>query len=160
MNAKMQPFWWFKKPEAPPCPSGEQLTNEGFETGDLTGWVGTGDTYVTDEYKRSGNYSCNIDLIRGVYQTLAEPLLVDCVDVAELYSRRTEESGSGAFTVMVYFTDGSQDGKNDWAPYGEWKKLDFKDILVSGKIIERIGIINGGESTRILIDDVSLTGTG
>jgi hypothetical protein len=148
------------------CPSGEQITNGGFED-DLNGWVQVGDGAIVTDVKHSGSKSFHGANFTTIQQTLAVPLKVECVDYFSCFMKK--DGGVDTwFSVFVtfYFTDDSEDY---WFPGGvisaDWVefRLTGAEMLASygNKTIKSIKIeLNAQGGYYSWIDDISLIGTG
>jgi len=132
------------------CPSGEQIINGDFETGDATGWTLT-DGIVQSSVKHSGTYAAQIypSGPRLLSQTLATPVPVNCIQTFGLWW-----FNGPASTVDIVYTDDTQT-TYALGTVTEWTFKDLKTDLVAGKTIKRIDIHNGYVD-HLYIDDVSL----
>jgi len=157
MTAKMQPFWWFKKP-AITCPEGEQLTNGDFELGNLTGWeIIQGWAEAWTDNPHSGIYSGMLGEWCFIRQTLATPLLVSCVLEFKFWARHESTYDSGLITVIAHYTDATESSADVYAPYTlEYEQFDLLFMLESGKTIEYIEFQAKGDPIHTHIDDVSM----
>jgi len=142
------------------CPSGEQIVNGGFETGDFTGWKATGSAeIVTDGHK--GSYFAYMSLSYGsVEQELPTPISYECIETFELFYQN-----SGCITptveVVITYTDDSATTITIVSQHGDWTKLNIKDYLDPEKTVKKIKvscIVDGYGS--VWLDDVSLIGAG
>jgi len=152
VSVKLFPFWWLKKP---PCPSGEQIINGGFETGDFTGWVCT-DGWVTTDNPHSGVYCAEIwpSGSRELYQVLTSPIPVYCIASFDFWYR----NAASTYFKVVY-SDGTS---TDWVPLPDvtdWTHYDILPHLDSSKMVSEIHFLNGWVQP-LYIDDVSLMGSG
>jgi hypothetical protein len=150
MTAKMQPFWYFKKPVIS-CPEGEQITNGDFETGDPTGWtLSTGN--IQTDVVHSGIYAARIypSGPRLLSQTLVTPVPVICVKSFDLYYLQNMDS---SYAKVIY--DDDSYSESYLSATGLWIQLNLKDILTAGKTISKLELHNGYMG-HLYIDDVSL----
>jgi hypothetical protein len=152
------------------CPSGEQIVNGGFETGDFTGWTCGGySPRITSWYSHSGIYSCWLAynyceyIASWVRQDLTSPITVACVKTFKLYIGYF--AGERKAKVTIIYTDATEQnievtlvGDVD---VGVWDEVDLLSYLLTGKTVQAIKISNdvAGGST-ILVDDVTLVGKG
>jgi len=138
------------------CPSGEQITNGDFETGDTTGWDELGGIVTTDN-PHSGTYCAQIypSGSRALIQTLASTPRVECITSFNFWHRRGRNS-----VVLVEYADGTDTGYIS-IPYSDpdWALFDLLPYLTAGKYVTRITFLNGSVH-HLYIDDVSLIGTG
>lgn len=138
-----------------PCPSGEQMINGDFETGDSTGWT-LNSGIIQSITVHAGTYAARIYPAgaRRLEQTLATAVLVSCVQSFGLWYQYVM-GGAGAF---IYYIDGTYT-YYDLPIAATWTSFDLKTNLTAGKTIEILRIIGSGD-TSTYIDDVSLIGTG
>jgi hypothetical protein len=156
---------------SPVCPSGEQIVNGGFETGDFTGWTETIDVEVVKSgngmyLPHAGSYSVGtLALIGSMKQTLITPVPVECVkntfSLWIISGYGVSPTGGGKFRVEINYTDETNTTVIREITEGEkdtWIEWDLKNELASGKTIESIKItLDGGHSGTIpYVDDVSL----
>lgn len=153
--AKMQPFWWFLAPEVV-CPSGEQIINGGFETGDFTGWEATGGS-VTDQYARTGTYSA-FQYQSFLRQTFTTSIPVSCVQSFKFYVQSPGQGPGVAGDITIHYTDDTTT-VIDIECFESWHEYDLTAQLVAGKTIDYIEF-RGGSQWPFWLDDVSLIGTG
>jgi len=154
-----------------PCPSGEQIVNGGFETGDFTGWTATGDANIISAFPspHSGSYCVAITAPPGasgsISQTLTTPVPTACITETStfklwIHSRYGwSPPGGGLFTAIITYTDGSQTTVNREITVDEtnvWIEWDLKPFLEAGKTIQSIQIIIENHYTTSAVDDISL----
>jgi hypothetical protein len=150
----------------PICPSGEQILNPGFETGDFTNYVKTGNCEVVDYDKHGGIYSARNptgEPTATLTQTLATPLLGVCVTDFHLwmlsnYSASPPEGGK--VSVEIHYTDTTFTlAEKEIAP-GEadvWTLFDMTAYVDDAKTIEAIKVtFNTSSACLLWIDDLSL----
>jgi len=153
--AKMQPFWWFLKPEII-CPEGEQIVNGGFETGDLPPWEAKYN-YVTDRYAHTGTYSCYITYAGWTKQTVSIP--VNCIKSFTLWAYNEFDDRDAYVRVIAHYTDDTSDEHEFMETRLAWAQFDMLPYLTAGKTIDYIRIQVSGD-VGSYVDDVSLVGTG
>lgn len=147
------------------CPSGEQITNGRFETGDLTGWSYGEDTTVDTEFKHSGEYAvwlAGAD-ISWIEQTLTEPLQVSCVESFTAWVGKSVDSYPyGRLTVLITYTDETTSTHefNIYTVLGDFEQINIKPYLTAGKTIAKIRFSNTSEGSALYLDDASLIGKG
>jgi len=157
--AKMHPFWWFKAPPIS-CPSGEQIINGGFETGDLTGWEGGFNIGVNGIFAHSGNYYAWLDTGNWAWQTLAEAILVECIASFTLWLKCPDPYNQPARITITYSDDTTTE--IDVATSSSWTEFNLLPYLVAGKSVKTLTILCKDEPPyqTLSVDDVSLIGTG
>jgi len=154
-TAKLFPFWKLKK-AAYYCPSGEQIINGGFETGDTTGWK-VSYTIATSDQAHSGTYSAHF--VTEAYIKQAFSLRVECVQSLTLWVLNEFPPQNIEVEVIVHYDDGTSDKHEFVLVAASWTQLDMKPYLTAGKTIDYIQI-NAPEVPSFWVDDVSLIGTG
>jgi hypothetical protein len=147
------------------CPSGEQIVNGGFETGDFTGWIQTGNNQeITTFDPHSGTYCANLyrfqTYIGGIKQELTEPISFNCIDTFEAWFAAGQSSGDYLTIVITYSDDTTTEWTEFTGPDVDWHKIDIKSHLDSSKSVKAIEFKMPVGSLDIRIDDVSLIGAG
>ena len=162
--AKMQPFWYFNPPISV-CPEGEQIVNGGFETGDFTGWIETGNNQeITSFDPHSGAYCVNLYMfqswIGAIKQELIEPISYSCIDSFTTWFA-AGQSGGDYLTITVTYTD---DTTTEWTEFTgadvDWHEINIKSHLDEAKSVKSIEFKMPAGSVDVRIDDVSLIGLG
>jgi hypothetical protein len=151
----LHPFWKLKK-KAYYCPEGEQMVNGDFETGDATGWT-LAEGEIQTVIVHSGVYAARVYPAGGrkLWQDLAAPLRVECVDTFGAWVRK----GSGAIiTITVDYAIGEATTYTVTCT-GDWLYVDLKPDLVAGRDIIRVTFLNGIVG-HLYVDDVSLISAG
>jgi hypothetical protein len=146
------------------CPSGEQIVNGGFETGDFTGWSVGGSLFVTTDAPYEGLYCARSYSNGSVYQILSEPVPVSCVDEDTIFSVAIKSdygfcpAGGGEFTVEIGYTDDSYTTVVREITYPEqdvWQVWNLKPHLVPGKTIKSVMVSgNISWSNSVCIDAI------
>ena len=93
------------------CPSGEQLSNRGFETGDFTGWTEDGTSSVTMTQKHTGVYSARISKhpCTGVAGWIRQTISINVGCVSELTFWAKYGTFSSTIRMTVHYDDGTED---------------------------------------------------
>ena len=150
------------------CPTGEQITNGGFETGDTTDWTVTGTIEVVTYKAHSGSYSARTlrNKTGTVAQTLSTSVPTVCiVDTSTfglyiLSDWSWSPEGGGIFTAKINYTDGTSTTVTREITEAEenaWQYWDLKPYLEADKEIESIKItLEGNVGTLPYVDDISL----
>ena len=160
--AKMQPFWWFLPP---PCPSGEQILDGGFEAVDpWVYWIrSSSGVYQDSVRKHSGVYSCAVPRDEWVEQVIASEaggISVRCIASFSLWVL-----GTGIYHyITLYYSDGTSTTTQMSIPIdGNWHQYNIMPLLDPNKTLTMVRysypVANPG-GTQGNIDDVSLEGTG
>jgi len=160
--AKMQPFWYFLPP---PCPSGEQILDGGFESvNPFVYWTRSSINVKQTSYtKHSGIYSCEVPKDEWILQTLTEAILVKCVESFTLWHQLGFTPYPLLLVVTITYTDNSTTVINVYGTDGYWHELNIKPYLTVGKAIKQILCsypVSNPSGTCVSLDDVSLIGSG
>jgi hypothetical protein len=149
------------------CPSGEQILNGGFETGDMTSWTTVSGTpqVVTYQHK-DGAYACRTGRNQTcvISQVLGTPVPVSCIIAKFSLWVRSDYSvsppGGSIFTVKIVYDDATFTTVTHSITVGEadtWIEMNLIPYLDAGKTVVSIQItFNGYVSTLPYIDSVSL----
>jgi hypothetical protein len=152
-----------------PCPSGEQIVNGGFETGDFTGWTVIDTPVIRDATWATpyeGNYCAELadtGVFGGVAQTFLESIPSTCfkdTSVFEVHLRGNREfsppKGSKANIYIVY-TDDSET-QITWEASGAfvWEAVDLKNYVEAGKTVKGIRIYPVVTGFYVRLDGCSL----
>ncbi len=150
----MHTSYILKKPSV--CPSGEQVTNGGFETGDTTGWDVLY-TIATSDQAHSGTYSAHFVTEAYIQQSISIP--VSCVQSLVLWVLNEFPPQNIEINVTAHYTDGTSDIHLFVVSAAIWTQLDMLPYLTAGKVIDYIKV-HAPSVPSFWVDDVSLTGTG
>jgi hypothetical protein len=158
------------------CPSGEQIVNGGFETGDFTGWTKTGTFEVVTYLPYEGTYSARTarNESGSISQNLLNPVPVACLGVGSVFqlywSGETQISPPGAskIKIVIGYTDGTDTTINLDFPAGEedpdkpwYCKVDLKPYLETGKTVKSITVtLTGYAATLPYVDAISCVPKG
>jgi len=140
------------------CPSGEQITNGGFETGDLSGWSYSDASVVTDS-PHSGTYHLRFDNPAGWIEQNISNVPVSCVKKFSFWYKRSQSWATTILRIYITYTDNTFTevvigGAGSPVNYEE---VDLLPELESGKVIKKLRIEQDpfGDWTAD-IDDISL----
>jgi hypothetical protein len=144
-------------------PIGEQMTNGGFETGDLTGWTSGGTVVVGMGSPHTGVYGCLTDdfpILPWIEQDIATlrgySIPVENITSFSLWA--CEDSGTGNFTVLITYSDATTTNIPLNTILGIYEEFDLLPYLDTTKEVSKINIstTNSGMSYKIWFDDISL----
>jgi len=151
------------------CPSGEQITNGGFETGDFTGWTQSGFSIVSWG-AHSGTYRAWVETLNTPYlsQDLANPVPQACLTVSSVVSLwykgsydECAELGTIVRARIVYTDDPETvvEHETTLAEHGIWVEIDLKPYVQSGKTVKRlrIEVDDNGTGAYTSVDDISFS---
>jgi len=140
------------------CPSGEQITNPDFETGDLTGWTPSGTITIESIHPHSGVYTCCFwELYASVTQDIQSlkgyAVPVKCITICKtwLYGGYCPHAD---FDVIITYSDNTTTTVSITDIDDSWHECDILPYLDTTKSVKSIQIIAGDYPT--FLDDVSL----
>lgn len=155
------------------CPTGEQITNGGFEAGDFTGWSkGPYSFYnwVNTVNPYEGTYHCILAGYGWISQDLANEVLQSCF-TADPHSNpfvfcwSMPQPGYGTlnvqFRVTLTYTDDStttidfDETSSDGGGYTSYNDENLKPYVEAGKTLKSIKIERLGGQTDVHIDGVT-----
>lgn len=143
------------------CPTGDQITNGGFETGDLTGWT-SNNADTSSGHHHSGSYSAYIlwDDCLGtsgyLTQSFSPVIPVYCITELSLYAKNTcGTNPSYAVNILATYSDATTDNiQKTGTNSSTWTKLNFTAGLTSTKLLSSIKI-SVTDCTHY-VDDITL----
>lgn len=149
-----------------PCPSGEQITNGGFETGDFTGWSHNLWQYVSSGYPSSGSYACELQAYGWIAQDLANPVLAECLTDSSVLGFYAGNDTVYYFSLTFYFRATlTYDDESTTVVDFEWNTIpdqqtpyefvNLKPYVEAGKTLKSIKIERLASQEDTWIDDVS-----
>jgi len=131
------------------CPSGEQITNGGLETGDMTGYTYFPNlNFATTQYAHTGVYSCFL-YENWVQQDFSKPIPKKCIKSFGFWGRGQVSNNE----CILHFSDDTE--VIAYIPQGDWQYVDLLAIFPDEKELSYIKFI-GGSGGPSWIDDVSL----
>lgn len=156
----MFPFWRLKVIPIP-CPSGEQIADGGFESGGYVYWNIPYGEIVTD-HPHTGSYCVHLSYQGDMDQTLATPILVECIKSFKCWIFGYDSLGQHSNAlVRVTYTDDITTVIYQDALDGSWSEMDILPYLTAGKTVKSIYIKSWRDwAYNLWIDDVSLIGKG
>jgi hypothetical protein len=144
-------------------PIGEQMTNGGFETGDLTGWTSGGTVVVDMGSPHTGVYGCLTDdfpILPWIEQDIAtlKGYSIPVENITSFTLWACEDSGTGNFTVLITYSDATTTNIPLNTVLGVYEEFDLLPYLDITKEVSKINIstTNSGFSYKIWFDDISL----
>ena len=150
------------------CPSGEQTTNGGFETGDFTGWtVGNQKSFPEGAHIYSngageGTYYCIIHATVPPYtyieQDFANEVPASCIIDTSTFQILIRCALAG-FSLWIYlvYTDASETEVIYTTTEDlKWETLNLKPYVEAGKTLKGIRLENCSSAMDIQCDGVSL----
>jgi hypothetical protein len=159
-----------------PCPSGEQIVNGGFETGDTSGWtVLVSSGLVVQQWGEhwgyqpyEGNYYYGTTFYGDygtIEQTLLTPVPTSCFGASSVFNVHVLgtydscQNVGGNVTVSINYSDGTKTDVYWEAEYGNegtWVELDLKPYLATGKTVTKITIdLNTNHQMAVFVDGIS-----
>jgi len=136
-----------------PCPSGEQIVNGGFETGDFTGWTVTNPVrvliYSYSPYE--GLYYVHMkhqygDPDSSISQDLLNLVPKACLTDSSIFNvallgtyNECGHFGNQAI-IRITYSDDTYTDVNWEAPNSGWNVLDLKGYVEAGKTVKNIKI--------------------
>jgi len=150
---------------SPSCPSGEQIINGGFETGDFTGWEETGNNQEISTFDpHSGTYCVNLynfgGYVGAIKQELSEPISYDCINSFTAWFAAGASYGDYLKIIITY----SDNTTTEWTEFtgadNDWHEINIKSHLDPNKSVKAIEFQMTDDSEDVRIDDISLIGSG
>lgn len=144
------------------CPTGEQIINGGFDTGDFTGWEAVGPPQITDyDFPHSDPYHLSMTLnYSSIKQTFSAPIPVRCITSFSLWKKCVFASGEGPIITMTFtYSDNTTDIFNLPATTKYiYEEVNLLPFLNASKSLKSIYIISSSVDfyEYVFIDDVSL----
>jgi hypothetical protein len=137
---------------------GQQFANNGFETGDFTGWQGwnTFHPTISTNNPHSGTYcACWNAAGSSIYQSFDN---ISKTSVLEFYLwYRMVGTYPPDFSVRFYYSDSTTSEYHIYNPSTSWVKINLLPQWTDGKILTRVELLsNTGALATIYIDDVTL----
>jgi len=157
------------QPEESTCPTGEQVKNGGFETGDFTNWNHSGDIEISSYKKHSGTYSArNVGGDVGIiYQTFDQTIPTSCFTTSSTFRAwiwgqwSPSPPYSGVFTAKIYYKDGTYTTVTRETTESEdetWVEWDLKPYLEAGKEVRQVRFeLDAKWMYFMYIDDISVS---
>lgn len=155
----------FKRGLYCPCGATNQITNGGFETGDLTNWT-TGNASVIAWAFHTGLYSALLDNNAGnewinqdIESIKGYCVPVECVDEFYFWLKGNVPCPThGIIDVLITYDDATTTLVAGISSTAAWVKHDLKPYLVAGKCISEVKFTNVAVvGVDAIIDDVTLT---
>ena len=146
------------------CPSGEQIVNGGFETGDFTGWEYNPWVIVANYYPHSGTYHAVLEYTPPggwIKQTFTPAIPIECIASLSFWMMNCLGSSYNCTTKVTLYYDDDTENSTEFSVKGEYELLNLLPFLISGKKLSYVKF-EAAVTTEAApyIDDVSLIGTG
>lgn len=142
------------------CPSGEQMTNGGFETGDWTGWTHSTNWSSIESGGHSGSYEASMwrDVCSGEYGWIQQvsTMRVYCISKLEFYAKH---NGSGEdIKVSIGYSNGTV-SELTFAVGTDWTLINLLSSLTAGLRLSYIKVeAYGSGYDSFDVDDFTMLG--